>query len=193
TSGTIALHGRSIDGLPPHEINRRGLSRSFQVTSIFPRMTVFENIRCGLLWSRGYKYSFWQLVGGQRTLNEAAAQLLADVNLEARGDRPGGLLSYAEKRALEIGITIAGGADTILLDEPTAGMSRTEANHAVDLIRRVTAGEKLVKGEHDISVVFDLADVVTVLVYGQVIASDAPAAIRANRAVQDAYLGTEAH
>ena len=189
TSGTIALHGRSIDGLPPHEINRRGLSRSFQVTSIFPRMTVFENIRCGLLWSQGYKYSFWQLVGGQRTLNEAAAQLLADVNLEARRDLPAGLLSYAEQRALEIGITIAGGADTILLDEPTAGMSRTEADHAVALIRRITAGKTLVMVEHDMSVVFDLADVVTVLVYGQVIASGPPAEIRANRAVQDAYLG----
>ena len=105
---------------------------------------------------------------------------------------PAGLLSYAEQRALEIGITIAGGADTILLDEPTAGMSRSEADHAVALIRRVTAGKTLVMVEHDMSVVFDLADVVTVLVYGEVIASDAPAEIRANRAVQDAYLGTEA-
>jgi len=192
TAGTIALHGRPIDGLPPHEINRRGLSRSFQVTSIFPRMTVFENIRCGLLWSQGYKYSFWQLVGGQRALNEAAARLLADVNLEARRDVPAGLLSYAEQRALEIGITIAGGANTILLDEPTAGMSRSEADHAVALIRRITAGKTLVMVEHDMSVVFDLADVVTVLVYGQVIASGPPAEIRANRAVQDAYLGAPA-
>jgi branched-chain amino acid transport system ATP-binding protein len=192
TGGSIALHGRPIDGLPPHEINRRGLSRSFQVTSIFPRMTVFENIRCGLLWSRGYKYSFWHLMGGQRTLNDQAARLLADVNLETRRDVPAGLLSYAEQRALEIGITIAGGADTILLDEPTAGMSRSEANHAVALIRRITAGKTLVRVEHDMSVVFDLADVVTVLVYGQVIASGPPAEIRANRAVQDAYLGAPA-
>ncbi|HTK93816.1 MAG TPA: ABC transporter ATP-binding protein [Verrucomicrobiae bacterium] len=192
TGGSIALHGRPIDGLPPHEINRRGLSRSFQVTSIFPRMTVFENIRCGLLWSRGYKYSFWHLMGGQRTLNDQAARLLADVNLETRRDVPAGLLSYAEQRALEIGITIAGGADTILLDEPTAGMSRSEANHAVALIRRITAGKTLVMVEHDMSVVFDLADVVTVLVYGQVIASGPPAEIRANRAVQDAYLGAPA-
>ena len=192
SSGSIAVNGQSIANLAPQEINRLGLSRSFQITSIFPRMTVFENIRCGLLWSRGYKYSFWQLVGGQRTLNEAAAQLLADVNLEARRDLPAGLLSYAEQRALEIGITIAGGADTILLDEPTAGMSRTEADHAVALIRRITAGKTLVMVEHDMSVVFDLADVVTVLVYGQVIASGPPAEIRANRAVQDAYLGAPA-
>ena len=189
TTGHIALHGQRIDGLPPHEITRRGLSRSFQVTSIFSRMSVFENVRCGLLWSRGYHYSFWHLLGRERALNEAAERLLADVNLEARRDLPAGLLSYAEQRALEIGITIAGGADTVLLDEPTAGMSRTEADHAVALIRRITAGKTLVMVEHDMSVVFDLADVVTVLVYGQVIASGPPAEIRASRAVQDAYLG----
>jgi branched-chain amino acid transport system ATP-binding protein len=193
SSGSIELDGRPIDGLPPHEINRRGLSRSFQVTSIFPRMTVFENVRCGLLWSRGYRYSFWHLLGGQRQLTEAAERLLEDVNLQARRDVPAGLLTYAEQRALEIGITIAGGAETILLDEPTAGMSRGEADHAVALIRRVTEGKTLVMVEHDMNVVFDLADVVTVLVYGQVIASGAPAAIRASRAVQEAYLGTEAH
>lgn len=192
SSGTIELDGRALDGLPPHEITRRGLSRSFQITSIFPRMTVFENVRCGLLWSRGYRYSFWHLVGGQRALTEAAERLLEDVNLQARRDLPAGLLTYAEQRALEIGITIAGGARTILLDEPTAGMSRSEANHAVALIRRVTEGKTLVMVEHDMSVVFDLADMVTVLVYGQVIASGPPAAIRANRAVQEAYLGAEA-
>jgi branched-chain amino acid transport system ATP-binding protein len=192
TTGHIALHGQRIDGLPPHEITRRGLSRSFQVTSIFSRMSVFENVRCGLLWSRGYRYSFWHLLGRERALNEAAERLLADVNLEARRDLPAGLLSYAEQRALEIGITIAGGADTVLLDEPTAGMSRTEADHAVALIRRITAGKTLVMVEHDMSVVFDLADVVTVLVYGQVIASGPPAEIRASRAEQDAYLGAPA-
>jgi len=192
TSGTIELDGRPIDGLAPHDINRRGLSRSFQITSIFPRMTVFENVRCGLLWSRGYRYSFWHLLSAERPLNEAAERLLEDVNLQARRDVPAGLLSYAEQRALEIGITIASGADTILLDEPTAGMSRSEANHAVALIRRVTEGKTLVMVEHDMSVVFDIAEVVTVLVYGQVIASDVPAAIRANRAVQEAYLGTGA-
>ena len=192
SSGTIELGGQRIDGLEPHEINRRGLSRSFQVTSIFARMTVFENIRCGLLWSLGYRYSFWHLLGGERTLNDAAMRLLADVNLESRRDVPAGLLTYAEQRALEIGITIAGGADTILLDEPTAGMSRSEADHAVALIRRVTAGKTLVMVEHDMSVVFDVADVVTVLVYGQVIASGPPAEIRASRAVQEAYLGVPA-
>ena len=192
SSGTIELGGQRIDGLEPHEINRRGLSRSFQVTSIFARMTVFENIRCGLLWSRGYRYSFWHLLGGERTLNDAAMRLLADVNLESRRDVPAGLLTYAEQRALEIGITIAGGADTILLDEPTAGMSRSEADHAVALIRRVTAGKTLVMVEHDMGVVFGLADRISVLVYGRIIASGSPDEVRANREVRAAYLGEDA-
>ena len=192
SEGTIELDGRSIDGLAPHEINRRGLSRSFQITSVFPRMTVFENIRCGLLWSQGYRYSFWHLVGRQHTLTAAAEQLLEDVNLTSRRHVPAGLLTYAEQRALEIAITIAGGAHTIILDEPTAGMSRTEADRAVELIRRMTDGKTLVMVEHDMSVVFNLADVVSVLVYGRIIASGPPAAIRGNRAVQEAYLGTVA-
>ena len=192
TSGSIELNGASIAGLAPHEINRRGLSRSFQITSIFPNMTVFENIRCGLLWSAGYKYSFWNLLGRQKALNADADALLEKLNLHARRNLPAGLLSYAEQRALEIGITIAGGAEVILLDEPTAGMSHSETDYAVALIRTVTEGRTLVMVEHDMGVVFGLADVITVLVYGEVIASDAPARIRSNRAVQQAYLGEEA-
>ena len=192
TAGTIELHGRRIDGLPPHEITRRGLSRSFQVTSIFARMTVFENIRCGLLWSRGYRYSFWHLLARERELNQAADWLLSDVNLESRRDVPAGLLSYAEQRALEIGITIGGGATVILLDEPTAGMSHSETAYAMDLIRSVTEGRTLLMVEHDMNVVFGLADVISVVVYGEVIATDRPERIRANKAVQEAYLGTEA-
>jgi len=192
TSGTIALNGRSIDGLAPHEINRLGLSRSFQITSIFPRMTVFENIRCGLLWSQGYRYSFWRLLGQQKALNLAAEQLLERLKLADRRNLQAGLLSYAEQRALEIGITIAGGAEIILLDEPTAGMSHSETESAVALIRSVTEGKTLIMVEHDMSVVFGIADRITVLVYGEVIASDAPTAIRGNAAVQEAYLGTVA-
>ena len=192
TSGTIAVNGKSIAGLAPQEINRLGLSRSFQITSIFPRMTVFENIRCGLLWSQGYRYSFWQLLGGQKALNAEAVRLLERLNLASRRNLPAGLLSYAEQRALEIGITIAGGAEIILLDEPTAGMSHSETEAAVELIRGVSEGKTLIMVEHDMSVVFGLADRITVLVYGEVIASDRPAAIRGNAAVQEAYLGTVA-
>jgi branched-chain amino acid transport system ATP-binding protein len=190
SSGAIELRGLRIDTLPPQRINRLGLSRSFQITSIFPRLTVFENLRCALLWSRGYHYSFWHLLPHQRALNTATEALLHDLNLGSRHDLPAGLLSYAEQRALEIGMTVAGGASVILLDEPTAGMSHSETEYAVALIRRVTKGKTLVMVEHDMRVVFDLADTVTVLVYGRVIASGPPEQIRSDRAVQEAYLGT---
>jgi branched-chain amino acid transport system ATP-binding protein len=189
SSGEILLGDVRIDQLPPHRINRMGLSRSFQITSIFHRLSVFENLRCALLWSMGYRYSFWTPLWRQRELNERTDRMLEDLNLAARRDTAAGLLSYADQRALEIGMTIAGGASVILLDEPTAGMSNTETDNAVELIRRISRGKTLVMVEHDMKVVFDLADVITVLVYGQVIASGPPQAVRANPAVQEAYLG----
>ena len=192
SSGSITVDGQSTANLAPQEINRLGLSRSFQITSIFPRMSVFENIRCGLLWARNYRYSFWHLLGGERALNEEADRMLERIGLQDRRNLPAGLLSYAEQRALEIGITVAGGADIILLDEPTSGMSHSETEQAVHLIRTVSEGKTLLMVEHDMSVVFGLADVITVLVYGEIIASGPPAEIRANRAVQEAYLGSEA-
>lgn len=192
TGGEIRLGDTRLDTLPPHRINRLGLSRSFQITSIFHRLSVFENVRCALLWSRGYRYSFWHSLSRQAALNDAADQLLVDINLTERRDVQAGLLSYAEQRALEIGMTVAGGATTILLDEPTAGMSNTETEYAIAMIRRMTAGKTLLMVEHDMRVVFDLADTITVLVYGQVIASGPPAAIRASQAVQEAYLGKAA-
>src|SRR5260370_29311552 len=167
SSGAITVNGRSTADLAPQEINRLGLSRSFQITSIFPRMTVFENIRCGLLWSHGYRYSFWNLLGRQKALNETADQLLARLTLSNRRNLLAGLLAYAEQRALEIGITIAGGAEIILLDEPTAGISHSETDAAVPLIRAVSEGKTLIMVEHDMSVVFGLADRITVLVYGE--------------------------
>jgi len=189
SSGKVRLNGADITGLAQYMINRRGLSRSFQVTNIFPRLSVFENIRCGVLWALGYRYSFWHRIERSRDARERSESILEQINLASRRDIPAGVLSYAEQRALEIGITIAGGADVIMLDEPTAGMNRSETEHAVALIRRVTEGKTLVIVEHDMSVVFDLADRISVLVYGQVIASDTPARIRANPAVQEAYLG----
>ncbi len=189
TAGSIKLHGEEINGLAPFQINRKGLSRSFQITNIFPRMSVFENVRCSLLWSRGYRYSFWTLVNNQRDLNDEADRILDEINLTERRNLPAGVLSYAEQRALEIGITMAGGADVIMLDEPTAGMSHSETDYIVELIRRVTVGKTLVMVEHDMGVVFNLADVISVLVYGQIIASGKPEEVRASRAVQEAYLG----
>jgi branched-chain amino acid transport system ATP-binding protein len=189
TAGVIQLHGQDLSGKAPYEINRMGLSRSFQITNIFPKMSVFENIRCSLLWSLGYRYSFWNLVSRSRALNEGAEAILEQINLTARRDLPAGLLSYAEQRALEIGITIAGGADVIMLDEPTAGMSHSETDYIVDLIRQVTEGKTLVMVEHDMGVVFGLADRISVLVYGEIIASGAPEEVRGNPRVQEAYLG----
>jgi branched-chain amino acid transport system ATP-binding protein len=191
--GRIRLKGEEITGRRPNEINRRGLSRSFQVTNIFPRLTVFENVRCAVLWSLGYGYAFWRFVDGSREARARTETVLEQLNLTARRDVPAGVLSYAEQRALEIGITIAGGADVILLDEPTSGMSRSETEQVVQLIRQVSAGRTLLMVEHDMSVVFDLADRIAVLVYGQVIAHDTPERIRANAAVQEAYLGVPAH
>jgi branched-chain amino acid transport system ATP-binding protein len=193
TAGEIRLNGEAITGRPPYAINRLGLSRSFQVTNIFPRLSVFENVRCGLLWSLGYKYSFWHAVDRLGDARERAEAVLEQINLAQRRHVPAGVLTYAEQRALEIGIAIAGGAEVIMLDEPTAGMSRSETDHVVALIREVTAGKTLVMVEHDMSVVFNIADRISVLVYGQIIASDSPERIRSNKAVQEAYLGTEQH
>ena len=189
SSGQVLLKGEDITGLAPFMINRRGLSRIFQVTNIFPRLSVYENIRCAVLWSLGYRYSFWRMVEKARDARELTESVLEQINLTSRRDVMAGVLSYAEQRALEIGITIASGADVIMLDEPTAGMSLSETEYAVALIRRVSEGKTLLIVEHDMSVVFDLADRISVLVYGQVIATDTPENIRANPAVQEAYLG----
>jgi branched-chain amino acid transport system ATP-binding protein len=190
TAGRIYLKGRDITGLPPYRISRLGLSRSFQITNIFPRLSVFENVRSALLWTRGYRYSFWHVVDREDELNERADALLTEIGLVARRDLPAGILAYAEQRALEIAITLASGADVVMLDEPTAGMSRDETETMVALIRRVTEGKTLVMVEHDMGVVFDLADRISVLVDGRIIASDIPEAIRANASVREAYLGS---
>ncbi len=193
TSGTVSLNGKPISGRPPYEINRRGLSRSFQVTNIFPRMSVFENVRCGVLWSAKQKYAFWRGVAGAKGVRERTEDVLAEIGLADRRDVLAGVLTYAEQRALEIGITIAGGANVILLDEPTAGMSRHETDRAVGLIRKISEGRTLMIVEHDMGVVFGLADRISVLVYGEIIATGPPAEIRASAKVKEAYLGEEAH
>ncbi len=190
SSGEVRLNGQRIDGLKPFEINRLGLARSFQITNIFSRLSVFENLRCGVLWSLGYKYAFWKFLAGLTDANERAEQLLSMIKLERKRDTLAMNLTYAEQRALEIGITIAGGASVVLLDEPTAGMSKSETSRFIELIREVTAGKTLLTVEHDMGVVFGLADKIAVLVYGEVIAFDVPEAVRANARVQEAYLGS---
>jgi branched-chain amino acid transport system ATP-binding protein len=193
SSGTISLGGQQISGLPPYEINRRGLSRSFQVTNIFPRMSVFENVRCGVLWAAKQKYAFWRGVEGAPGVRERTDEVLTEIGLADKRATLAGVLTYAEQRALEIGITIAGGANVILLDEPTAGMSRHETDRAVGLIRKISEKRTLMIVEHDMGVVFGLADRISVLVYGEIIATGPPAEIRASAKVKEAYLGEEAH
>jgi branched-chain amino acid transport system ATP-binding protein len=192
TVGSILLRDEIVSGLPPYQINRRGLSRSFQVSNVFAKMSVWENIRCALLWATGHRYTFWKNIDNLPEVRERTAQILQDINLVSQRDVPAGLLAYAEQRTLEIGITIAGGADVILLDEPTAGMSRAETERAVALIRRLTESRTHLIVEHDMSVVFGLADRISVLVYGQIIASGTPGEIRGNPKVKEAYLGEEA-
>ena len=190
STGDILVNGRSILGRKPFEINRMGLARSFQVSNLFTRLSVFENIRCAVLWSRGYRYSFWRFLADAKDANDRTDEVLKMIKLDKRRDVLAMNLTYAEQRALEIGITIAGGADVILLDEPTAGMSRSETTRFVQLIRDVTVGKTLLTVEHDMGVVFGLADRIAVLVYGEVIAFDTPEAVRANPRVQEAYLGS---
>ncbi len=190
SSGEVLLHGQRIDGRKPFEINRQGLSRSFQITNIFPKLSVFENLRCSVLWSMGYRYSFLRFLSRMDDVNARAEQLLAQIRLERRRDTLAVNLTYAEQRALEIGITIAGGASVILLDEPTAGMSNSETGRFIQLIREVTEGRTLLTVEHDMGVVFGLADKIAVVVYGEVIAFDTPERVRADPRVQEAYLGS---
>ncbi len=190
TSGEIWLGSHRIDGRQPFEINRLGLSRSFQITNIFPKLSVFENIRCAVLWSLGYKYSFLKFLADLDDANDLAQQYMERIRLDKKRDVLAMNLTYAEQRALEIGITIAGGAEVILLDEPTAGMSKSETLRFIQLIRQVTEGKTLLTVEHDMGVVFGLADKIAVVVYGEVIAFDTPDAVRSNPKVQEAYLGS---
>ncbi len=190
SSGDVLLNGQRINGKKPFEINRLGLSRSFQITNIFPKLSVFENLRCGVLWSLGYKYTFLKFLVDLDDANERAEELMTMIKLDRKRDVLAMNLTYAEQRALEIGVTIGGGANVILLDEPTAGMSKSETGRFVGLIKEVTEGKTLLTVEHDMGVVFGLADKIAVVVYGEVIAFDTPEAVRANPRVQEAYLGS---
>jgi branched-chain amino acid transport system ATP-binding protein len=190
SAGEIRLHGRRIDGLSPERINRLGLGRSFQITSIFQRLTTFENLRVAALPRFGVRFSVARAASRYGAANDCAEELLKAVQLMSRRDVPAGELPYSEQRALEIALTLASDPAVILLDEPTSGMSRNEAVHAMELIRAVTCGKTLLVVEHDMDVVFKLCDRISVLAYGKVIASGTPDEIRADRRVREAYLGS---
>ncbi|MDC3057243.1 ABC transporter ATP-binding protein [Alphaproteobacteria bacterium] len=189
TSGYIKFNGLNIENLPSHEIYRLGLSRSFQITNIFPKLSVFENIRCGMLWNSNYNYSITKILDNEKNINEKTNEILEQISLSKFSKESAGLLSYADQRALEIGITIAGEAETILLDEPTAGMSKSETERAVKLISKIAKKRTILIVEHDMGVVFDLSDTISVLVYGKVICSDKPENVKNNELVKEAYLG----
>jgi len=191
TSGEVWLKGRRIDGRPAFEVNRMGLSRSFQISHVFARLSVFENLRCAVLWSLGHRYVFWRAMTGLHDVTQRALEMIERIGLERRRDVLASELSYAEQRALEIGLTVIGGADVVLLDEPTSGMSQSETRHFTDLIRTLTRGKTLLTIEHDMNVVFDLADRVAVLVQGELLCCDVPQVVRADVRVQQAYLGLD--
>ena len=193
TSGEILLNGQSIAGLPPHIINRRGLSRSFQITNVFPRLSVAENMRISVMGRHGHRFTLFRGVAGLKAVNDEVDEYLSKLRLEKRRNDMAGDLAYSEQRILEMGMSLATEPTVLILDEPTAGMSREETTYIVDLIRQVTEGRTLLVVEHDMSVVFTLCDQVSVLVYGQVIATGDPASVRANKKVQEAYLGEEVH
>jgi branched-chain amino acid transport system ATP-binding protein len=189
SAGRIELYGADITRLAPAAICRRGLARSFQMTSVFAKLSVFDNLRCAAQIANRDRMRWWQRFTATREGDEHAEQVLDAVGLGEHRDVIAGTLSYADQRALDLGLALASGAHTLLLDEPTAGMNRAEAARAVELIRAATAGRTLLMVEHDMDVVFGLADRISVLVQGEVIATGTPDAIRADPAVRAAYLG----
>lgn len=192
TSGRILLEGREISGLRPEEVNRRGLARSFQITNVFPKLSVYENLRLAVMRRYGIQMTFWRSVAGYRNVARDVDELLEKVRLTGRKNVAAGDMSYSEQRSLEIGMTLASDPKVILLDEPMAGMSHEETEYTTGLIREITQDRTLMIVEHDMNVVFKLADRITVLVYGEIIATGTPQEIRENAKVKQAYLGEEA-
>jgi len=191
SKGKIFFKGEDITGASPYKLNRHGLSRSFQITNIFKTMTVFQNVRNAILSRNKIRFNLFSRLDRMDTVNRQTEGVLKQIGLLERKDIVSGLLSYGEQRALEIGLTIATMPDLILLDEPTAGMSTEETREAVKLIGKVAEGKSLIIVEHDMEVVFSLADRITVLYYGEVLASGPPEQIRNDQKVKDAYLGEE--
>ena len=190
-SGRIHFDGHDIQGASPQHINRLGLARSFQITNIFPKLSVYENLRLAVMRRHGVQHTLWRFINSYPRVREETELLLEQVRLAARRDAIAGELSYSEQRSMEIAMALASDPKVILLDEPMAGMSHEETDYAVELIKNVTQGRSLLIVEHDMDVVFSLCDRISVLVYGQVIATGTPDEIRNNQKVKEAYLGEE--
>ena len=189
--GKIFFKERDITGHSPHEISRLGLARSFQITNIFRQMTVFENVRNAVISKNKVRHNIFSRLSRMDGINEETERILAQIGLLERKSELAGELAHGHQRALEIGLTLATDPELILLDEPTAGMSTDETREAVKLIERITRGKTLVIVEHDMEVVFSIARKITVIYYGEVLASGPPEEIRNDQRVKDAYLGEE--
>jgi branched-chain amino acid transport system ATP-binding protein len=189
SQGQILFRGQDITGMPPYRISRLGIARSFQIINVFPQLSVFENIHAVLMSKHHIRYHFLRNLKKWKNVTEETFPLLEQIGLLDKKDALAGFLSYGEQRALEVGLTIASDPELILLDEPTAGMSMDETRQAIKLIDRVTKGKTLVIIEHDMEVIFSLADLITVMQYGEVVTTGAPEEIRKDQRVKEAYLG----
>ena len=191
SSGSILFKGQDISRRPAHMLNRFGISRSFQITNVFQELSVFENIRTGVRSRKGLRYHFLRKPDSDVEINEQTEAIAAELGLGDVLHMPANALSYGQQRALEIGITLSTDPELVLLDEPTAGMTREETARAINMIDQVTAGRTLIIIEHDMDVVFSLAETISVLHYGKILVSGRPDRIRADQRVKDAYLGEE--
>jgi len=189
SEGQVFFKSKEITGLPSHKLVRLGMGRSFQVTSTFTWLTAFQNIRMGILSRRGIRFNFFRFLDKMDDVTRETDAVLKRINLDGERDIPANMLSYGKSRSLEISMALATDPDLVMLDEPTSGMSVDETHNAVALIRRLTEGKTMVIIEHDMDVVFSLADRITVLHLGGILASGTPDEIRDNQAVKDAYLG----
>ena len=188
SSGRVWFKGRDITGLPQHAVARLGITKSYQITNVFPRLTVHENVRVAVQgWTRSF--NFWSRADGLVDVAERAHAILGTVGLTGKAALLAAHLSHGEKRHLEIGIALASDPELLLLDEPTAGMSPEETDETMRLIRELTAGRTVVLVEHKMKLVMRISDRITVLHQGQVLADGTPAEIRANERVQQTYLG----
>ncbi len=191
SQGQIFFKGKDVSHATPHELTRLGMGRSFQITSTFNNMTAFQNIRIAVLSKNKIRFNLFRRVDGMQKITMETEEVLRRINLDGERNMPAGALSYGKHRSLEISMALATDPDLVLLDEPTAGMSRDETHTAVELIRRLTEGKTMVIIEHDMDVVFSLADRITVLHYGEILTTGTPQEIRENQAVKDAYLGEQ--
>ena len=187
--GEVFFKGKEVTGSKPHQMIRLGMGRSFQITSTFDRLTTFQNIRMGVMSKRGIRFNLFHKVDKMEDVTRETDEILRRINLHGERDLPAGVLSYGKHRSLEISMALATDPEVVMLDEPTAGMSKDETHYAVELIRKLTEGKTAVIIEHDMDVVFSLADRITVIHLGTILACGPPGEIRENQAVKDAYLG----